>query len=100
VSFIDRVFVGKVLRDFGVLSETGMGLAKLRVSLLLAERRGRRRLIFKQLALGFLSASVSYMEVPVDAIPTLQRWIGEAQALADSAVPVESGGAGGPYRAA
>jgi len=96
MSFIDRVFVGKVIRDFGTLTESNAGLGKLKISMLLAERGGRRKLIFKTTVWGFLAASVSYMEVPVDAIPTLQSWLGEAQALASSSGALPEG----PYRIA
>ena len=78
MSFIDTIFVGKVIRDFGALSETNMGLGKLKVCLLLVERGGRRKLVFKQVAWGFLAASVSYFDLSLETIPTLQRWLGEA----------------------
>ena len=100
MSFIDTIFVGKVIRDFGALSETNLGLGKIKICLLLVERGGHRKLVFKQVAWGFLAASVSYFDLSLETIPTLQRWLGEAQALASSSGSIESGGPAGPYRVA
>ena len=84
MSFFDRVFVGKVIKDFGVISEKSLGIGKQKVSLLLVERGGASKLVFKTSAWAFLGGGVSYLEVPSDAIPRLQQWINEAQALVAS----------------
>ena len=84
MSFVDRVFVGRVIKDFGVLFEKSFGIGKQKVSLLLVERGGSAKLVFKTSARALLGGGVSYVEVPSDAIPRLQQWINEAQQLLGS----------------
>jgi len=81
VSFLDRVFAGRVIRDFGIITERSLGVGKMQTSLLLVERGGANKLVFKTAAWAFLGGSVSYVDIPVEEIPRLQQWIGEAQAL-------------------
>lgn len=81
VSILDRVFVGKVIKDFGVITEKNLAIGKQKITLLLVERHGTVKLVFKSSAWAFLGGSVQYVEVPEEAIPRLQQWINEAQEL-------------------
>ena len=86
MSILDRVFFGRVIRDFGAISEVSLGLGNLgigkqKVSLLLAERRGKNKLVFKMSSWTFVGAGVSYVEIPTESIPMLQHWLGEATNL-------------------
>jgi hypothetical protein len=96
VSFVDRAFVGRVVKEFGVVSEKNLGIGKQQISLLLAERRGNFNLVFKSSAWSFLGGGLSYLEVPEEAIPTLRQWVGEAhEFLASGAARHPRGSAGG-----
>jgi hypothetical protein len=81
LSFIDRVFVGKVIRDFGAITETNLGIGRQKLSLILVERRGKRKLVFKSAACGYIGFSISYMEIPADALPILRQWFAEAAGM-------------------
>lgn len=81
MAFFDRVFVGKVLKDFGVLDERRRGIAKQKMSVLLTERGSQRYLVIKTSSFAWLAAGVQYVEIPVDAIPQLEQWLQEIRAL-------------------
>ena len=84
MGFLDRAFVGRVVKEFGSISEKSLGVGKQKVSLLLAERGGRLKLVFKTSAWAFLGGGVSYLEIPAEATPKLQQWVDEAQVLLTS----------------
>ena len=81
MGFLDRVFVGRVVKEFGVISEKSFGIGKQKVTLLLAERGGVLKLVFKTSAWTFLGGSVSYVEVQGEAIPRLRQWVEEAEGI-------------------
>ena len=81
MSFLDRIFVGKVIKDSRPLTDKEFAMGMQKLSILLVERSGEVKLVFKTLAWAFFAASVPYVEVPADAIPRLEQWITEAQGL-------------------
>lgn len=85
MSLFDRLFVGKVFREFDVVSERSLGLGTERLSVLVSQRGGRYRLYFKiatRLLLGF---RVSYVELTPEAVPRLVQTLHEAEAAIASA---------------
>ena len=42
MSLIDRIFIGKVVEDFGILEEKSLIIGESKKSMLLPERRGKR----------------------------------------------------------
>ena len=92
MSIIDRVFVGRVVKDFGILCETSRGMLRQKTTVLLAERGGELKLVFKISSRALLAAGVSYAELPASAIPQLRQWLDEAQTVASQH--------GGPHRTA
>jgi hypothetical protein len=74
LSFFDRIFAGRVLKDYGTLQVRNLGLGRYRTSVLLAERRGKLKLVFKVSGFLFpLAAAVHYFEVPIDRTDVLRR---------------------------
>ena len=57
MSIIDRVFVGRVVKDFGILCETSRGMMRQKTTVLLAERRGELKLVFKTSSRALSDAS-------------------------------------------
>jgi len=57
------LWTGKVLREYGPLSEGRIGPARRTVSALLAQRDGRDRFVVKASYIAFLSASVQYLDL-------------------------------------
>jgi len=83
MSLFDRIFIGKVIKDFGVLEEKSLVIGKIKKSLLLAERRGKLKIAFKWSGYAPFGASVSYFDLKIETIPKLRQFITEAEELAD-----------------
>ena len=55
-------FTGKVIKDYGVIQERGLGLGALKNSVTLSEKSGEKKVMIKESAKSFLSVSVRYSE--------------------------------------
>ena len=82
MSIIDRFFIGKVIKDFGTLDESFLGIGKIKHSTLLVERYGRFYLVIKSSAWALFSGSVSYEKIPLDDALKIQEYITESQQIA------------------
>ena len=65
--FERKMFLGDVIKDYGVLDEQSFGFGRLRTSVLLCRRKGRLKMVFRSSGTSPLSASVNY--AMVDATP-------------------------------
>jgi hypothetical protein len=83
MSLFDRIFVGKVIKDFGILEEKSLIIGKIRKSMLLAERRGKLKIVFKWSGYAPFGASVTYFDLKAETIPQLRQLITEAEELAN-----------------
>jgi hypothetical protein len=82
MSIFDRIFMGKVIKDFGTLEEKSFIIGKTRKSMLLTERRGKLKIVFKWSGYAPFGASVSYYDLKAESIPKLRQLITEAEELA------------------
>ncbi len=83
MSVWDRVFMGRVIKDFGPLEEKSFFIGKMKKSLLLVERRGKLKIVFKWSGVGFFGANVNYFDLTADSLPKLRRYMDEIQSLAE-----------------
>ncbi len=81
MSFWDRVFMGRVVKDFGVLEEKSFLVGKMKKSLLLVERRGKLKIVFKWSGAALFGASVNYFDLKADSLPKLRRCLEEIESL-------------------
>lgn len=79
MSFFDRLYVGKVLKDFGLLQTIYRTVGEVNRYVLLAERFGRLKLAIKTTAWGFLSAQVTYITFDLDKALILREFIDQAE---------------------
>ena len=84
MSFMDRIFAGKIIKDFGVLEEKSFVIGKYKKTLLLVKKRGKFKLVFKWSGFAPFGASVQYFDIGLDCIPNLLRWINEADQISRS----------------
>ena len=82
MSVFDRIFVGKVIKDFGIFEEKSLIIGKIKKSMLLAERRGKLKIVFKWSGYALFGASVTYFDLKTETIPQLRQFIIEAEELA------------------
>jgi hypothetical protein len=87
VSFWDRIFMGRVVKDFGVLEEKSFLVGKMKKSLLLVERRGKMKIVFKGSGVALFGASVNYFDLRVDSLPKLRRCLEEIEPLSSLRSP-------------
>ena len=83
MSFWDRIFLGRVVKDFGPLEEKSFLVGRMKKSLLLVERRGKLKVVFKWSGLALFGASVNYFDLKSDSLPKLRRYLEEIQSLAE-----------------
>jgi hypothetical protein len=83
MSLFDRIFVGKVIKDFGILEENSFFFGKVKKSMLLAERRGKLKIAFKWSGYALFGASVSYFDLAAESIPKLRQFVAEAEEFAN-----------------
>ena len=84
MSIFDRLFVGKVIKDFGPLEEHSFGVGKFRKSALLAEKGGELKFALKQSGFAVFGGSVSYFELSIDSLSKLRDFIDDAERIAAS----------------
>jgi hypothetical protein len=82
MSLWDRIFAGKVIKDFGVLEEKSVFIGKVKKSVLLVERRGKLRIAFKWSGVAMFGASVSYFDLGMESLPKLRLCMEEMQEIA------------------
>ena len=70
-----KLFTGEILKDYGVLDQKNIGIARMRTSLLLCRRKSRVQLVFRSTAVAPMAGSVHYVQV--DATPDALRRLGE-----------------------
>ena len=68
----EKIWTGKVLRDYGPLDEGLYGGAKRKVSAMLTERSDGHRFMIRSSYTFFLSASVSFVELDREAATKLK----------------------------
>ena len=82
MSFWDRIFMGRVIKDFGALEEKSFLVGKIKKSLLLVERRGKLKIVFKWSGWALFGASVNYFDLKSDSLPKLRDYLDEIQSIA------------------
>ena len=83
-----KVFLGDVIRDYGVLDDKHVGIGRMRTSVLLCRRKGQLKLVFRTAGTSPLSASVNYSMI--DATPEALAKLAEVVTDARGAIS-ESG---------
>jgi len=87
VSFWDRIFMGRVVKDFGVLEEKSFLVGKMKKSLLLVERRGKLKIVFKWSGVALFGASVNYFDLRADSLPKLRQCLEEIESFSSQRSP-------------
>ena len=82
MGFFERAFVGKVIKDFGIIEQSSTGLTRATKSALLVERGGKPRFILKYSARALVAFSISYVELEIESAAKLKGFIEEAERLA------------------
>ena len=87
MSFWDRIFMGRVVKDFGVLEEKSFLVGKMKKSLLLVERRGKLKIVFKWSGVALFGASVNYFDLRADSLPKLRQCLEEIESFSSQRSP-------------
>lgn len=83
MSIIDRILVGKVIKDFGPIEQQSLGIGKATKSVLLTEQRGKVRFILKTSTWLFpFSANVSYQDFTLEEAYKIRDYINESEQIA------------------
>ncbi len=83
MGLFDRIFLGKVIKDFGVLEERSLLIGKIRKSLLLVRRRGRLKIAFRWSGYSLLGGGMNYFDLGAETLPKLRQFLDEAQSIAE-----------------
>lgn len=77
-----KIFLGDVIKDYGVLDDKNVGIARLRTSVLLCRRNGKLNLVFRTAGTSPLSASVNYamIDATPDSLAKLAEVVNDAHA--------------------
>jgi len=75
------LFLGKVIRDFGILDEHKKGITKFKVSVFFCEKDGKKFLVSKQTARALVGASVTYHYIYEENLPKLKQAVDDALEL-------------------
>jgi hypothetical protein len=84
-----KMFLGDVIKDYGVLDEKNVGIGRLRTSVVLCRRKGQLKLAFRTTGTSPLSASVNYamIDATPSALAKLAEVLQDAQAQVSVAGP-------------
>ena len=79
-SRIERaLWTGEVVKDYGVIRERSVRGPRRKLSAVLAERDGVRRVFLKESWRGLLAASVRYVELDRDEVERLAEILADAR---------------------
>ncbi len=81
MSFIDRIFIGEVIKDFGVVKEESFGIGRTRISALLTKKAGRLQFVIKESAWAILGISVRYIEFELVDAYKIRDYINQSESL-------------------
>lgn len=81
MNILDRIFVGKVIQDFGPIKSESLGIGRVRKSALLTKKNGKFRFVIKTSAVAFLAASVSYTEFDLEDAYKIRQWIDQSESI-------------------
>jgi hypothetical protein len=81
MSFIDRLFVGRVIKDFGLISEKSLFVGKMTTSILLVDRRGKLKFVLKRFARGLFGITVGYSVWSLEEAYKIRDLINQAESL-------------------
>lgn len=81
MSIFDRIFAGKVIRDFGPLEEKSFGIGKIKKSVLLVRSRGKFKLALKWSGIAIFAGSVTYFDLGMESLPKLRQFMDEAEQI-------------------
>ncbi len=88
MNIIDRIFVGRVIKDFGTLEEKSIGIGKMRKSALLVEKHGRLYFVIKFSVWALFGASVNYQDFLLEDAFKIREYINESEQIARNLPPV------------
>ena len=74
----EKTWLGEVVHDYGIISETRRGITRTRISVLLCKHDGKPYLVIKESGLAVFAASVHYTYVPLDALGTFRHAVNDA----------------------
>ena len=74
-----KVFLGEVLRDYGVLGERRVGFAKMKISMLLCRRKEQVRLVVRETGVApfGISANYSLIELTPENVKRLSEIVSD-----------------------
>src|SRR5688572_14554347 len=89
MSIIDRIFVGRIIKDFGTFDEKSIGIGKMRHSALLAEKHGRLFFVIKFRAWAIFGASVIYEKFAFEDAAKIRVLIDESEKIPRTLLQVD-----------
>jgi len=81
MNILDRLFVGEVIQDFGIIEEESLGIGEMRKSALLTKKKGKIRFVIKTSAVAFLAASVNYTEFDLENAYKIRQSIDQSESI-------------------
>jgi len=81
MNILDRIFVGEVIQDFGIIEDQSLGIGRMRKSALLAKKKGKIRFVIKTSAVAFLAASVNYTEFDLENAYKIRQSIDQSESI-------------------
>jgi hypothetical protein len=81
MKILDRIFVGEVIQDFGIIEEKSLGIGRMRKSALLTKKNGKFRFVIKTSSVAFLAASVNYTEFDLEDAYKIRQWIDQSESI-------------------
>jgi hypothetical protein len=85
----DRLFAGKVIKDFGTYYERSLGIGREKHSSLLVERNGRYWFVLKSSYLAFLGGSLSYEKIPLENAASIRDQMTESEQIIKNLPPLK-----------
>jgi len=74
----EKLWTGKVIKDYGPIMEDRQGIARRKVSVILAEGKKGRRLFIRTSAHAWVSASVQFLDLDREAALKLRVALDDA----------------------
>jgi len=75
---IEGKFVGRIIKDYGVIDEKNYGIGKFKYSILLTEKDNERRTVIKRTVAAVLAASVEYFIINMDNVQKFRDILDDA----------------------
>jgi predicted HTH transcriptional regulator len=81
MNILDKIYLGEVIQDFGLIEEEPLGIGRMRKYALLVKQKGKIRFVIKTTTVVFLAAGVHYTTFDLENVYKIRQSIDQSELI-------------------